>query len=286
MFEAFETSRFLGRPVHLFLFTLQGNSYRFASGARDMTIGSGDGARLYRSAAGIERSAVNETSERSQNKLTIKMPFLLNPAAAELPVTQEFGRIFRPFAPSGRVSVVCMKVHSNDPDLRAVIEWTGLVVSPRFTDTTLTLTCERNNSRKGFRGNTGRFTRGCWKALYQCGVAMSDHAVAAVLSYAGGATLRSAAFAAFPAGRLEGGVVVWGRANGLVETRTINSHSGDTITLNYPGPELAEGLEVTVAPGCAHTHTDCGTYFQNTPNYGGQPQLNVENPFDGHRISW
>lgn len=282
MFETFDLSRFLGKPTHLFVFTLQGLVYRFASGPRDIVIG----ANTYLAAAGIERSEVNETSERAQNKLTIKMPYLLNPNADEFPITQEFGGLFRPYAPSGKVAVVCMALHVNDGDLQAVVEWSGRVVSPKFTDTLLTLTCERNASRKNFRGNSGRYTRGCWKALYDCGVAAADHAFAATLVDVDGLTLTAAEFDNYDDGRLEGGFVQWARSNGLVEQRTINSHSGTTITINYGGAELAEGLEITAHPGCAHTFADCRDYYDNSPNYGGQPQLNVENPFDGHRIAW
>lgn len=280
-FEMFELSRWLGRPVHLFVFTHQSLVYRFNSSDRDITIAG----NTYLAAV-IARSEVNETTERAKNELTIQFPFLLDPVASQYPVTQEFGSLFRPYAPSGKVSVVCMVVHINDGDLQAKLDWTGRVVSPKFTDTQLTLTCERVASRKNFRGNTGRFTRGCCKALYECGVAFADHAFPATLTDVDGLTLTAAEFGAYADGRLEGGVITWTRSNGLVETRSINKHVGSTVTINYGGAELAAGLAIAAAPGCAHTYADCGDYFGNTPNYGGQPQLNVENPFDGHRIAW
>lgn len=287
MFEAFEGSRFGGRPGHLFVFTLQGLTWRFTNGPRDIVIGS----NTYLSAPGMARSEIKETSERAQDKITITLPYLLNPNAAEFPATQEFGGIFRPYAPSGAVQVVCMALHVNDGDQQAKVEWMGRVSAPQFSDTQLTLTCEPTRGNRRFRGDTGRFCRGCTVALYsqgrgKCNVLPADHAFSATLTSVSGLALTAAAFGGYDDGRLSGGFIQWTRSNGLVERRDINSHVGTTITINYGGAELAEDLVVTAHPGCAHNYDDCDNYYGNTPNYGGQPQLNSENPFDGHRIAW
>ncbi|UYK72513.1 phage BR0599 family protein [Xanthomonas sacchari] len=263
------------------MFTLQGVTYRYNSSDRNLEVGG----KTYL-AATISRSEINETTERSKNELTIKFTYLLNPGAPELPSTQPLGDLFRPYAPTGKVQVICMALHAGDNDLEAKVEWMGRVISPKFSDTALMLTCEQVSSRKNFRGVLPRATRGCSKALYGCGVAASDHAFPAVLSLVVGSALTSSAFAGYADGRLEGGYVEWTRSNGLVEQRTIYSHIGNTIVLNYGGAELAAGLTLTAHPGCAHTYGDCRDYFDNAPNYGGFKNLNAENPFDGHRISW
>ena len=58
-YNARELSRWLGAPIHLFIFTRQGLVWRFASCDRDIVIG----ANTYHAAV-ISRSAISQTAER------------------------------------------------------------------------------------------------------------------------------------------------------------------------------------------------------------------------------
>lgn len=108
--------------------------------------------------------------------------------------------------------------------------------------------------------------------------------VEAVLTAVSGLTLTAAAFATLPSGRLAGGFVRWVRAaDGLVEFRTIKSHAGNQVTLDYGALDLAVGLALRGYPGCAHTWADCG-YHVNQRNYGGDLWMPVENPFSGNPV--
>ncbi len=108
--------------------------------------------------------------------------------------------------------------------------------------------------------------------------------VEATLTAVVGLTLTATAFATLPSGRLAGGFVRWAReADGLIEFRTIKTHVGDNITLDYGALDLAVGLELRAYPGCAHNWADCG-YHQNRHHYGGDLWMPVKNPFDGNPV--
>ena len=136
MFDAFETSRFLGRPVRLFVFTRQALVWRFASADRDIVIG----ADTYL-AAQIERDEIKQTAERAKDKLGIRFAYLRDPdAPAEIiPSTQTLGDNWHPYPPSDTVSVRCLATHYGDTDPPAV-EWIGVVTQPKFSDVELELT--------------------------------------------------------------------------------------------------------------------------------------------------
>lgn len=106
---------------------------------------------------------------------------------------------------------------------------------------------------------------------------------AATLTSISGLTLTAVAFGLFPSGRLAGGFIEWTRADGLTEFRTVRSHSGSTIVIDYGALDLAVGLVVTAYPGCAHTWDDCVSH-ENKSNFGGDLWLPVKNPFSGNPV--
>lgn len=274
-FDALETGRFTGKPLHLFIFQRQSLLWRFANSPRDYVLGGDTYV-----AAQMERSALRDSVEGPKNNITIKMPYLLDPGALEYPSTQVLGDIWRPFPPSDRIFVSCMATHRGDD--QAVIEWTGRVVSPEFTDTQLTLTCEPTRSSGRRTGTQKRWQLACWKTLYQCGVDPAVHAVPAVLAAVDGLTMTAAEFTTVAGGKLAGGYIEWVRPDGLTDFRTIMAHdsAAGTITVNYGAVEFAEDLAVVVRRGCAHNWAACEE-FDNTANYGGAPYKPTKNPMGG-----
>lgn len=106
----------------------------------------------------------------------------------------------------------------------------------------------------------------------------------ATLTAVSGLSLTALAFGAFPSGRLAGGFIEWLRADGLMEYRSIRSHSGSVIQIDYGAADLAKDLVVTAYPGCAHTWADC-VYYENEPNYGGDLWIRTQNPFSGNPVT-
>lgn len=278
MFGAREIARFFGQPIHLFRFTLGPLVWRYTTASTPMTLG----AEVF-IPAGISRSAVRETAERSKNQLTITMPYALDPAAHDPPPTQSFGDIWRPFPPSERVFVTCMAMHRGDTD--AAVEWMGHVVQPEFTDTQLKLTCDPTIARRRAKGGGRRVQRGCEVAVYsqglgQCNLLKEAFAIPATATAVSGLSVTAAELAAAPLA-LDGGFIEWTLPNGLVERRTIMSHAGSVITLDYGAFALAPALEFIAYPGCPHTWDAC-VARGNTDNYGGCLHLPVKNPWSGN----
>lgn len=278
MFSAFELSRFLGRKLALYRFTRDTVVWRFTSADRDITVG----AETFISCRGIVHTAVQETSASTQaNQVKISMPYRLDPNATDLPPTQDFGGNFRPYPPSQRIFVTILTMHYGDPDQETNVNWVARVVSPSFTDTVMSLTCDPSyrNSRTG--GRIPRIGRACDVPLFSQGLGMCNlnkavFATTATLTAVSGVQLTAAAFGTAPR-NLAGGFLQWTRTDGILEKRTINAHVGTTITLNYGGSGLAVGLVVGAFPGCAHDTVACDSYG-NRINYPGFVNLPTDDP--------
>ena len=294
MFKPFELSRWRGRPGHLFVFALGPLAWRFASGDRPVVLSPGEPGEQVFHPAPIERSPIKETSQRAKNDVSITMPCRLDPTSLELTGTAagealtSFTALWRPFPPSGVVTVTCLSYHEGDPDRQTQVEWLGRVAQPQFTDTVLTLTCQPSRSRAQFTGMGRRWQRGCDLALYSkgpglCNVDQALHVVPATLSSVEDLLhVGAAAFASAPK-PLAGGFVEWTRPSGVIERRSVMAHDGSMIELNYGALDLTPGLEVNAYPGCPHNWAGCKS-FDNTPNYGGEIYLPVKNLFNGNPV--
>lgn len=285
MFETFELSRFAGRPIRLFVFTMQSKVWRYCSADRDVVIGG----NTYR-AAQIDRSEIKQTAERAKDKITIRFAYLRDPGAAEYPATQELGDEWFPYIPSTTVYVRCMETHYGDP-APPVVQWMGRVIQPKFSDTELELTCEPTNGFAAARNQGAKWQRACWKTLYStglrgCNLDPDTFAVAATLEDVSGLTVRATAFADAPLS-LAGGWLLWERNDGLIDRRSIMEHGGTALTLLYGAPpaSLAPGTSVIARIGCAHTWDACDARG-NTLNYGGSVYKPIKNPKDGVSMSW
>ncbi len=266
-FSLLELSRFGGKPVHLFRFARGPLAWRYTSGDRPFTLG----AEVFAPAA-ISRSAIRESAEEAKNNITITMP-----------VDADVAGNWRPYPPSDIITIDCLSVHYGDAD--AAVEWTGRVLSPKFTDTTLTLTCDPSRRSGRRSGLQLKWQRGCPLALYSQGAGMCNvdkalHAVPATITNVTGLTLTAAAFGSATDGILAGGFVEWTRADGLQDFRTIMAHSGSTILVNYGASDLAAALQVIAYRGCAHNTAACAE-FGNGPNYGGAKDLPTKDIFSG-----
>jgi hypothetical protein len=270
-FDLLERSRYGGKPIGLLRLSRGALVERYTTADREIEVG----ADVYLPLA-ITRSAIRDSVERAKSQLTLTLP-IDAPAAAW----------WRPFPPSSRVGVTWLAKHQGSTDV--IVEWSGRVVQPKFSDTLLTLTCDPSLSDPRSRGMPWRWQKGCPLALYSQGLGMCNvnkalFAVPGTVTEAIGASLRCDAFAAVPAGRLAGGFVEWTRADGEPEKRSIMVHDGDLILLEYGAEDIEEDLEVTAYPGCRHTFADCRDFFENEPNYGGAVYGPDRSAFDGNPV--
>jgi hypothetical protein len=283
MFDTLQKARFGGKPVHLFVFTRQGTALRFCTGATDFVYGGNTYV-----AGQLERSELKQTVERAKDKVTIKLAYLRDPSASEMPTTQPLGDWWHPYIPADRIDVVCMVAHRGDADAPKV-EFMGVVVRPKFGDVEMELTCAPYGAEARNKGQGARFQKACWKRVYStgirgCGLDRDAFKVDATPAVAG-LQLTDAAFAASTLS-LNGGWFEWTRADGLVEKRSIIAHAGDTITLLYPGVDLLSGVAGTARPNCAKTYAACSDRFEDPENhYGGAIYKPIKDP-TGESMSW
>ena len=271
-FNAREIARWLGKPVELYRFTRQDLNWRYANGDQTITVG----AETFEPLA-ITRETIKESYERQKRNLKITIP-----------IGAEVAENWQPFPPGDAVTVTLMAMHRGDAEL--IVQWTGRVVQPRYTDTTLELTCSPGTGSRRPRGMQLRFQRSCPLVLYSQGVGMCNlspaaFAAPAVLASAAGNIVSAGAWAALPAGRLAGGFMEWTSDNGLVQRRSITGHFGAELHLDYGASDLEAGLAVTAYHGCAHNFADCDSKG-NGDNYGGCSNLPQKNPFSGNPIWW
>lgn len=265
--EAREASLVDGKPLKLFRFT-RGTSHWYYTNADRNVVHLGETFL----AVVISHTEVKDTAERNQVAITITLPKTA-PVAAN----------WRPYPPSEAITVTIWTQHVGESDV--LVDWVGRVVGPKWNDTTLQLTSEPGQTRAR-RGGRGRvIQRTCDHRLFSplCGVDQEGHALPATLEDVSAVTVTSAAFLALPAGRLAGGWFEWVDADGYVQARSIEEHTGEDIVLDYGSPDLVDGLEGIAFPGCDGTWSDC-EYFEATDSYGGFRWLPGRDYWDGNPV--
>lgn len=263
--SARESSWSDGEPIMFFRFVRGSRAWYYCSSDRDEVL-SGN---TYLSVA-IQRGGAGDSAERAQLDVEITLP-------ASLAVAGNW----RPYPPSSPVAVTIWVRHVGETDTLA--DWTGRVIGSEFRGAELVLRCAPAIAQGRF-GSQRVWQRACGLVLYECGVNRAAHALAATLTAVAGLTLTATAFGTLPAGRLAGGYLEWTEGDGLVEYRTIRSHAGSDIVIDYGATLIAPALAVTVYPGCAHTWADCD-YFANRANYGGDLWIPVDDdPYSGDPV--
>lgn len=263
--EARDAALLGGQPIKLFRITRGVLSWFYTSADRPIVYG-GD---TYLPAA-IAHDKITDGGEQQKRTINITLPKTL--AVADN---------WRPYPPSDPIAITIWTQHYGETDY--LVDWIGRLLAPVFDDTKLTLTSEPSQTRNKRGGRSGSWQRGCPLVLFFCGVSKAAHALPATLTSVAGLVLTAAEFGTLPSGRLNGGWIEWTRTDGLLERRSINAHSGTSITVLYGAADIATGLAVTAYPGCAGTFTDC-MYFANTDNFGGELYIPGRDYYDGNPV--
>jgi hypothetical protein len=272
MFEVTEIGWRTRKPVALFKFVRAATVWAYTTADRPQDVGG----VTYLPAA-VKRSAIKAGAERRKNTITVTVPRDLDVLAN-----------WRPVMPRDRVALTILVKHAGDDDF--AVDWTGRVLAPRFNGSTVDLTCDPGIGRARIAGLSRCWQRNCGLALFSqgrgmCNVDRTAHAVPASPLLVDAVTLSAGAFDALPSGRLAGGFIEYARAtDGVIEYRTIMSHAGNTIGIDYPLADAPSPLVLTAYPGCRQNWDDCNDYFHNGDNYGGDPNLPQRNPHDGQPV--
>ena len=282
-FDTYERSQYLGQPVELYTFRLQGLVQRYVRGDAGVNIGGHDFFP-----AQISSTEIMDTAERAKNEVTIRFDYHRNPNAPRKPTTQPLGDLWHPYVPSSPVFVTIQAIHKGDTEEQLQNVWTGKAGQPKFGSTAMELLCVPSRAdRKGWAGRARRLQRACPLAVYSeglrmCNLPLEDWAVELTISDVDGLTISAPEVTRGDDIAWDGGMVEWEDDAGVVQTRTIRSSTALAITLDYGAGSLAGLTSATAWPGCPGNWDACQKRG-NTKNYGGCFYMPGKSPFDGNR---
>lgn len=267
-YDLIESSATGRRPVELYTFRRDLQSWRYTSADRTITHDS-----LTYAAAAMSRGAIESTAEAARQALRITAPH-------DLPAIQSF----KTSPPSGAVTFTLMEYHEGDGE--AAVLWSGRIASVSWSGATATINLEPIYSSIRRAGLRRMFQRQCPHVLYgtACGVNREVHRVSGTIDAITGNDISVPAAAVRPVGDFDGGIIEWDEPSGIADRRFILAHDGDALTISGGAGALAVGQAVRLYPGCDHTPTTCSTKFLNIANYGGMPFIPQKNPFGGDPV--
>ncbi|ENY6783311.1 phage BR0599 family protein [Providencia rettgeri] len=264
-FEQFEYSAANGQPVTLYAFMRNETQGYFYTNA-DQVINVDD--RVW------QPLAISDNGVRAGDGGTLE---ILLPSVAEV------AQLFRGVPPSAPIKVFVSRWHIQDErgDFRVI--WSGHISEVRREqpDRTrlVTLGVASTFTRSGLRLTWGR---ACPYALYDphCGVSPETHKMANVRVRAlDGEGLTVTFPHTVETGYFSGGYIEWAQ-EGFTERRGLRVHQGQRLTLFGGTDGLAVGMSIAVFPGCDRTIKTCHAKFNNTLNYGGQPHMPGQSPYE------
>lgn len=142
------------QPVVFFKFVRGALSWRYTSAQTQQTLNE----EPY-SPEPIWRSAISQGTEQGRQSITVTLP-------STVPVAENW----RPYPSAEPITLTVLVQHLGETD--ALVEWVGRVVSPKFTGSSLELSCEPTLTRNRRRGTQRVWQRGCGLALYSQGVGL------------------------------------------------------------------------------------------------------------------
>jgi len=291
-FASRETSRSLGEPIELYLFTGAAPSL---TPEIDMSAGV-FGPYAYTDAeteiiydgitylpVAISRDAITASGTLDKASLKVVMEAGL-----------ELGDQFLAYPPNQVVNLFLRQGHvGDDPEEPGnfPVVWSGRVLGCAHPPGETSYTCEPVSTAMNRPGLHRNYQISCPHVLY--GPACRADREAATIEREVEAltqttiTLPTGWDSVHPYQKYVGGMVTWLRGDGAMEARSILS-SADGLTLRVSGNTrgLEVGMDVKVILGCSRSVTkvgnamtgDCVDLHDNILNYGGQPFIPSTNP--------
>ena len=275
-FDAIESSVEMGRPIYLYLFTLNDKVWRYTSADHDlelqMTVG---GPLVTWTAVPIQDDGPKLTGEAVVDALTITASTEIEPA-----------QIYMHYPPSRPIGVAIMRVNDGNVDAKTV--YMGEITQVNVPSPgTATITCETLSASMNRDGLRLGWQRACPYALYDevtCRVDKWAWANYGTIDAINEDQLTVNAVAGQENHRFAGGFIEWTDPVRGVERRALeNSDENGNLTIFGTMDGLEVGMAVTVFPGCTRTTASCAK-FDNLLNFGGIPALQGKSPFDGDPV--
>jgi len=265
-FNVLEWSLFNGKPQRL---------YRFVIGPLILGYTSHDKAVVHNNLtyqpAQIKDDGIRQKGEQSSDRLKISVPFDFEPA-----------RLFLAGRPT--ITVTLWDKHAGDDEARVI--WHGeLMEINQKNAASMELYCRPLGTRP-MTGLSLSWSRECPHTLYDknCTVRPEDYqAPFTVQSVHGRELVAQSGLSSYADGWFKGGYIRWQTAQGLVFTRGIAQHKGNTLTLINPAP-LTFGQPCFALAGCNGLIQTCHEKFNNLDNCGACPHMPGKSPFDGEPV--
>lgn len=267
--DVLENSNHGGMPIYLFQFKLGTKVWGYTSSAREMVF---DG--VIHKPVPVSTTTIQQSLDPSQDSVTITIPD-----------STEVAQLFLGSGPSTTVYAFIKETHLGAGT--SITHFQGEVTDRKIPKVgQCSLICNYITVSFDKNGTRMAWSRTCQHALYdgQCRVEKSLFAVQTTIDYLDGVNVGSVAFGAFPTDYFSGGFFEWASQGGVLNTRTIDKHTGSNFLVFGFTDGLGVGMTITTYPGCRRTTDDCLNKFNNMPNYGGYPGIPGKSPFDGDPI--
>lgn len=260
----FEYSTANGQPVTLYEFSRDDTHfYRYTNADQDVNLGSHIWLRQAISDSGLSVGAGDSMD-------------------ITLPATNPVALLFRGLPPSSPLRIRIHRWHVGDTQGEFRTVWVGSVreVKREALDRTRIITASLASTftRTGLRLTWGR---ACPYSLYDhnCTISPQNVGVVVVVTALDGASITVTVPAELPGDWFSGGYVEW-EVDGVTERRGLRAQDGGKIGLFGGSQGFYLGQTVTIFPGCDRTIATCNSKFNNVLNYGGQPHMPGQSPFE------
>lgn len=249
--------------------TSKGSDYQSSAGKPDVSFAS---ARTWVSTpilnGGITQTAKSEKAE----------------VAINLPTSGAMAQEILAYDDQDDVTVAIWQTFNGDPDEEYAVKFVGRVVKVQPGLIATSLVCEEGFTTMARSSVAQVMQRLCRHAHYfttsdggGCRLNVDDWKQSVSLTSATGKEVTSADFILQPDGTYTAGILF---VDGV--EYFIQSHVGQTLTLERPLSSGAFPRSAQVAPGCNLTPANCLT-FSNIANFGGFWFM-TETPFDGRAL--
>lgn len=267
-FDSFESAG--GRPIEFYEFTYQGQTIRYTSADRDITVGA-----VTYLATSISRSNFTDTNDIAK-------------ASLSLTCTPHFevSELFNVEPPDDVVGLVLKRYQNDDPAQEIKAFWLGRVVNCAWPTNQSTLRCESIYTALKQPGLRRPYSKNCPYVVYDadCQLNILAFTTTTTIDSQVGNIVNGSIFATHVNGYWGGGRIYWEKTPGFILKRGIKNHVGSQVEITHPIPDIPAGATVTIVPGCDHTFGTCGSKFGNSINYGGAPNMQNKNPFGSANV--
>lgn len=271
-FKQIETSLDSRQPVRLYEFSRGVFRWLYNSSAINITVNN----MIFKSLlGGIADNGIIRSDGGESNKIVITAPSDI-----------EVAGLFIDVAPS---QPIVLKMYNSHLGLDTATQvWQGEVVTVNFSASNqVKITAMPTEAVANRLGATQTYSRPCNAVLYdkRCKVNKEQYKKTGSIMQLDLTRIQVINAAHLPDGWFTGGYIEYAIGNGELDTRAIESHTGDSFNLLGGTAGLSVGMAISFYPGCNLT-SDCLNKFNNLLNMRATPYLKDKSLFNGDPVGW